>query len=330
MLSSHLKSLVLSTISDSVYSYLKNPNNFIKRIIITSYHWPDLDGIASAYALSALLQKRGYKNIESMIWQEPQDEAKWVMNQLDFSIPQINLKGNEEFILVDVSNLDIPSFIPVDRVSVVIDHRDYYNANAFPNAGFWIKSVGSAASLITSLYILFNIMPDQISANLLYSAIMSNTITCKTHNTTDLDKAAVAWLENFISLHKNFVEEMFMAKSQITDIKKRIDDDLSSVLQPINDKKTAVAQLEIVDVQKFLNNNKDAVMDALVLIKKERNAESLFLVAVDIKNFSTFFCFLEKDTEKFVSNFIPFDNFCNYFYKINDIFTRKEIIAILQ
>ena len=71
-------------------------------------------------------------------------------------------------------------------------------------------------------------------------------------------------------------------------------------------------------------------MNALALIKKERNAESLFLVAVDIKNFSTFFCFLEKATEKFVGDLIPLNNFCNYFYKVNDIFTRKEIISILQ
>jgi hypothetical protein len=72
---------------------------------------------------------------------------------------------------------------------------------------------------------------------------MSNTIKCKSHNTTNKDESAIQWLQDKISVNIDTVNEMFSEKSKITNIKKAIDDDLSSKLQVINSRNVAVALL---------------------------------------------------------------------------------------
>jgi manganese-dependent inorganic pyrophosphatase len=317
--------------SRAVYNYLACHKDYNRKIIVTPYHWPDIDGIASGFALAKWLQKKGYKNAECMIWEKPQDEALWIMDRLHISIPQIKLSLSEEIILVDVSDhKDIPAFIPHEKVKIIIDHRQYFDLSHFSNALSWIEPVGSAATLISQLYFIDNEKPDVTSAKLLYSAIMSNTIKCRSHNTTDKDRFAVKWLETIGNCNEDFIDEMFAAKSTFSDIPTKIEEDISSKLQLINGKQTAVGQLEIIDAENFIHKNKDEIHQSLLSICKQRSAEDIFLIILDIKNFKTILYFINKDTEKYVLPLFPSPKKINDYFIIQDIFIRKEIIALLQ
>src|SRR5690606_38334274 len=120
-------------------------------VVITPYHWPDLDGIACAYALTHLLKESGYQNVRPMIAQIPQEEALWVMNRYSIDFERIEKwiserRRDEQVILVDTSvPKDLSHGFPLDQVRAVIDHRSYGNLREFPSPCSWIEPVGSAA-----------------------------------------------------------------------------------------------------------------------------------------------------------------------------------------
>jgi inorganic pyrophosphatase/exopolyphosphatase len=132
--------------------FLKGSNK-LDPWVITPYHWPDIDGIASAIALEEFLVQVGYSHVQAMIWQAPQIEAGWVIKELGLSIPDLTLSGNENIILVDASDpADIPSFVNPAQIKVVIDHREYHELECFPSAIRQIETVGAAATLFSEFF----------------------------------------------------------------------------------------------------------------------------------------------------------------------------------
>lgn len=325
------------------YGFLKELNT-TEEIVVTSYHWPDIDGIASAYALSELLTKFGHKEVKALISQTPQYEASLVMELLKIKLNTIEeLYNKQNVLLVDVSDeKDIPSSISLERVTGIVDHRSYYDKN-FKNAKYWIELVGSASSLISMLYQYSLCAPSENAANLLYMAIMSNTIKCKTRNTTTIDKKMKLWLEKYVSINAEFVDDIFRQKSNIKDIYIAINDDTSSKLHLINNAFTAISQLEIIEANKFITSNYESIINNLQKIKEAKNAQEIFLVIIDLNDAYTNIIFL--DTLPITTNMQCLQNFVksrliqhnikastlpdsNILY-IKDIYTRKEIIAKL-
>lgn len=53
------------------------------------------------------------------------------MNKFNINVPDI-VYNNQDIVLVDVSDpKDIPSFLPLENVKTIIDHRLYYNLVEF-------------------------------------------------------------------------------------------------------------------------------------------------------------------------------------------------------
>jgi len=76
-----------------------------------------------------------------------------------------------------------------------------------PDVKTLIDTVGSCATLIWEKYKDYNLQNqiDNVSANLLYTAIISNTLNLKAQITNKRDLLAVEELKSFIDLPKNWV-----------------------------------------------------------------------------------------------------------------------------
>ncbi|CAF1605234.1 unnamed protein product, partial [Didymodactylos carnosus] len=213
-----------------------------------------------------------------------------------------------------------------------IDHRQFYNITKFKNALTWIEQTGSAATLIGLLYRNINQIPTTLTANLIYLAIMSNTIRCKSHNTTKYDLSILNWLSTIININDEFVNQMFKEKSIINNIYKVIDEDTITKLEIIHNKKTAISQLEIINVEEFLQKNKLIILDSLDVVKQNRQADSIFINLIDTITGKTYFIFSDQIIEEIVKsvihNIVKKKN--NYYYQCDDIFLRKEIIALIM
>lgn len=319
---------------DSIADYLfKYPEHRKIPTIITPYHWPDVDGIACAEGMRRLLERTGYAQVRSMISQTPQLEAQLVMNKLGITIPQFKASSQDQIICVDVSDsMDLPPELPRDQIKIVIDHRSNFDVGHMPNALAWIRPVGAAATMVAGLYRVNGLTPEPDIAKLLHAAIMSNTVCCKTRNTTVHDTRMAQWTGQAGNVGSSFVLDIFKEKSSLdhTDLLTHLDADLSSKNAAIAGKQVAVAQLEIVDVEKLLNARNDELLQALDSLKLSRNAESILLIAVDIRSHQTFFIFRDDFMQKLVSEKFSLRSHKQHHFYCEQVITRKDLISSMK
>lgn len=315
-----------------VFDYITGAKSGLTPTVVTPYHWPDMDGIACTYALVQLLKRFGYGNVRGAISETPQKEPLWIMKKFGFGFPQIKTTDRDQIFLVDVSDpKDLPTSLPLDQVKVIIDHRKYTDLPSMPNAVSWIETVGSAATLVYQIYQHCSMIPDTKSAVLLYAAIMSNTICLKTRNTTLKDVQAAEELKLISKVGEEFIQEMFADKSNLDGVSlhKHLDEDLSTKLQMVDGEPTAVAQLEIVNTEKILQDRMVEFLEALRALQKERKAAEIFLVAPDLLSGHTYFVFLDSKMEKLVVNRFKLEP-RNGYWTTNQTLTRKDVLHTLM
>lgn len=309
-----------------------------KPTLITSYHWPDIDGIAGIYAMNELLITKGYTSCTAKISQTPQREAQLAMKEFGVTYPEItHADQNSQVILIDTSDpADLPKEILNNNVIAILDHRGYAKLDTFKNAFAWIEETGSAATLITLLLKDSQIHPSKVAANLLYLAIMSNTISLHSHNTSKLDLEAIEWIKS-LGVEQKTIDFILEEKSKITDVYSSIENDTSSTNYQINGKQVAVAQLELANAQQFINDNFEKIAETLDKVMLLRKANDIFIIVIDIKSYETYFIFRNSSMQEFINKLIPIRNIhvgttklinLPHCYVVNDVYIRKEVIKM--
>ena len=157
-------------------------------IFITSYHSPDIDGVACCIGYSELLSKLGTK-AETTYFGDLSREVEFVKRYTNF-FPLKKHSGeypeDAEFVLVDTADPDaIETTIPPERV------KEIFKKN--------------------------NLGPSQKVAVYLYSAIISNTVNFKNSVTAQRDINAANWLKPISQVGDDYIRKMFEYKSKIRD-----------------------------------------------------------------------------------------------------------------
>jgi manganese-dependent inorganic pyrophosphatase len=300
-------------------------------ILITPYQNPDLDGTACVYAYAEFLNKTGRKAIAALFG-EPHREAQFVMEQ--FSIPAFE---NAEFvvddcegvILVDASDLGgLSGKIKVERVIEIIDHRKVHEADKFPNAKVHIELVGSAATLIAEKFHTENIDISKESAALLYSAIVSNTINFQANVTTHRDHKMADWLQEKFTLPKNYIRNMFSDKSQFKkSLKETVIGDFATF--QFNGQHLGIAQLEIVDVSSFVENNLSEIRTVLKEIQKEQSLDLICMTVIDLEKAFNKLVVLDTKIQTLLEDVLKI-NFVDGVAQREGILMRKEIVPLIK
>ncbi len=309
---------------------LQGPNK-LDPWVITPYHWPDLDGVACAVALEELLVQAGYRQVKAMIWQTPQIEASWVIKELGLSIPTLSLSGRESVILVDASDpADMPSFVDPTQVKIVIDHRAYHRLECFPDAVAQIEAVGAAATMIGEFFQHQSLLPTVKAATALYAGIASNTANFKAPSTTHRDLSVAHWLLGIVADGETFVQRMFLAKSDFTNLsmKEVIDRDLSSKALDVHGTPVAVAQLEVVGAEDLIRGRLEEMLISLHELKESRKAERIFLLVIDLNEDRTFFVFPDTKDRELLTPVLNLSDEGGFF-AVDQTVTRKELMAKL-
>ena len=182
------------------------------QIIITSGEkFTDIDTLASSLAYSELLTKLGKDN--TVVLPGPLNESitksikEWNLNYL-------SKLGNGEFsfVLIDISEKEFFShFVKEDKIIEIYDHHfgfDKYWREKLKNDAH-IEPVGSCATLIWEEYGKRKIEISTLNANLLYTAIFSNTLNFNSSVTTNRDREAFQNLLTYINLPDNWIETYY-------------------------------------------------------------------------------------------------------------------------
>ncbi|MFA6382266.1 MAG: DHHA2 domain-containing protein [Candidatus Buchananbacteria bacterium] len=301
------------------------------KLLVTPYKNPDLDGTACAFAYAEFFQKND-KAVVAAIFGTPHREAQFVLNK--FNIPALAdaeavINEVDEIIIVDASDLrGLSDKIKPEKVIEIIDHRKINEAYTFPNAKAQIELVGSAATLIAEKFFNSKTAISQESAALLFSAIISNTINFQANVTTERDHKMADWLKTNFSVPPNYIHEMFLDKSQFKkSLKETFLDDFATF--HFNNHNLGIAQLEIINVNKFIRKDLTEIKKILKELKKERSLDFIFLTVIDLEKAFNEIVVIDEKTQKLVEQALKIE-FKDGVAKKNGIIMRKEIIPLIK
>lgn len=191
-----------------------------KLVVTAAQPFTDIDALACAIVYSELLTKEGKKSIAVLPGplnkSVTQGIKKW---QLAFVAKPAFKEA--KYILVDISDPEyFADFVDEKNVIEIFDHRvgfeDYWQKRLGTKSK--IDMVGSCATLIWEEFTK-RIVPVDISstsANLLYTAIVSNTLNFKAAVTTQRDVSAFHEIGKFTDLPKNWIERYFSDQDKAT------------------------------------------------------------------------------------------------------------------
>lgn len=294
-------------------------------ILITGYESPDIDAVASAFAYAEFLNKNGINAIPASFG-KPLPEAQFVLKKIKAKLKngEKHIDTSTQVILVDASDITgISKKIKLHQVVEIIDHRKVHEAEKFRNAKKQIELVGSAATLIGEKFYKGNVDMSKESATLLYSAIVSNTINFHASVTTPRDVTIAQWLKRKTNIDKKYTHEMFSYKSAFRkSLKQSIVDEIAYFT--FGKFKVIIAQLEVIDAKNKITKNSEKIIGILNSIKKEKNADFIFLTCIDVEKFYNLFITSDEKTQELLKSIFRV-KFENNVAKYKKLLMRKEI-----
>lgn len=284
----------------------------------------DLDGLACAYAYSRFIKTDFY-------FQNLFIEPSYMVQR--FGIEKPEKKDWDGFILMDMSSVHgLPDFVDSKKVLSVIDHRESGIKNTekyFPKAKSQIELVGACATLITEKMIETNYPVDKVSANLLFSAIFSNTLNLRSSNTTERDLDAIEWLRKTGKVIDGIPIEVFKHKKSI--VLKNLELAISEDFKPtykIDGMRLGISQLELYGAENIVNRSGEAV-EILRKLKDRSGLSLIFLNVPDTENGVNYYIVENKKIKEILSKKIEIE-FINERVGKGKLLLRKQIEKILN
>ena len=243
----------------------------MKTVVTTGKVFADIDALACGIVYKELLEKLG-KNSEFVITGPLNNTVTKSILNWDLDYKKEVGGGDTNFVIVDASNKDVlPEFVKLNKIIEVYDHRFGYQ-------DFWkdknirikikIDEVGACATLIWEEFKRHNLESriSKVSANLLYTAIFSNTLNFNASVTTIRDKSAFQELKKYISLPSDWVDIYYKESEEQTkdNPELAIKNDTKVVDFPEKNIKITIGQIELWNSYEFINNNEEIIKKTLL------------------------------------------------------------------
>lgn len=303
----------------------------MKFIISAGYKYIDIDVLASSLALNELIQLRGEQSAVHLTGPFnatiPTRFNYWNDKEIIRHAP---LKDQDyRFILVDISNPQhIESFVEIDQVSAVYDHHYGFEE-------FWrnrlgkqakINPIGACATLIWEEFKSANYF-DKISpssANLLYTAIISNTLNFNAQISSPRDQKAANELLNYTTLPKTWIKQYYQEIDNllVQDMKGFLQKDTKKVsLMDIN---LCFSQLEVWNAASFLDHyNFSQIMCEIF-------SEQVWLLnLISIEERCSYLIANSEIIRNYINKNIK-NKWQSPYFKTEHLWMRKEILKLLN
>lgn len=244
---------------------------------------------------------------------------------------------NLQYVIMDVSHPDyFESFVQLDQVTALYDHH-------FGHEHFWcarlgdrsqIEPVGACATLIWEAYKIqgYAELIPTVSAQLLYAAIVANTLNFKSHVTTMRDIRAAQDLQPRTNLSKVWVAGYYneVERSILADFPAAVRHDTKIIEH--NEKQLFLAQIELWNADDlFKSYSRETISQIMESIYPD-SAWILSLICIE-KGFNYLFSntnIVENDLAKFMklTSVVAEKSFSCW--KTDRLWLRKEILKHLK
>lgn len=257
----------------------------MEHIYILGHKSPDTDSVLSALILEAIEQTMGEKNAKAYRLGEINKETKYVLNYFKIKEPKLLEKIEEEAQVMLVDHNEFSQSVDgIENAKIlrVIDHHKISNFETHEPLFYLSLPVGCTATILYQMCKATNIKIDKITAGLMISAIISDTLLLKSPTTTDMDRKTVEELSKIAEIDINtYGIDMLKAGTDLSDFSPEELINIDS--KPFTTKgiKYQVAQVNTVSIEDVLKD-KETVEKAMQNFMKENDVSLFVLLITDI------------------------------------------------
>jgi inorganic pyrophosphatase/exopolyphosphatase len=299
-----------------------------KLLVTTGTRFTDIDGLACVIAYREIPPEPPLAVIPGELNQSVTTKIRsWPLNYAT----SFQVVGEYNFVVVDVSEVSqLGSFVNKDRVIELYDHH-------FGFEKFWqeklgekakIELVGACATLIWEEF--KKRCPGKklspLAANLLYTAIVSNTLNFQASITTERDKQAFEELKAFIDLPTDWTARYYQDQEVdiYTNPRQAIANDTK--IQSIKGMRCAVGQLELWNSQAFIEEHSRQIE----MVMKEFEPEIWFFSSPSISEGRNYIFTKSETVKNFLRQVLAIDFFGTDIGVTKKLWLRKEILKLVQ
>lgn len=254
------------------------------KIIIVGHKSPDTDSIVSAIVTQEFFSKVLGKEAKAYRAGGLNNETKFILEKFGVETPELVPEITEDgsVVLVDHNeSAQVFDGLNYSNVDYIIDHHKL-SINTEKPIVCRMEPIGSTASLIAKMFFEKNAEISQVSAKLLLSGILSDTLNLMSPTTTQEDRELVAKLNDIAKLNiEEFVAEMFKAKSSLEGISMEELISLDYKAFEMGTRKVGVGTWETTGPES-VNVKKAEILEALVSKKEADKLDLMFFMVVDI------------------------------------------------
>lgn len=253
---------------------------------------PDTDSVVSAVIYSKI---EGYV---AAVAGEMNKETEYVLERFGFEKPAYLTAEEKKIVLVDHNSpVEMDTAVKPEEIVGIIDHHKLAGPFSAEPLEVFMKPYGSTATIVANFAEGHNHNLSKQEAALLVAAIISDTLNLTSPTTTEKDKEAIEKLNEIAELDLNkLAEEMFAAKSDISDIKTAELLGKDYKVFDFGGKKVGIGVWETVKPEMVLER-KEEILNELKSKKESEKLNAVFFAAVDILNNESEM-FLVSETEE--------------------------------
>ena len=257
----------------------------MKEIYIFGHKNPDTDSILSSLVLEAIEKTMGVKNAKAYRLGEINKETKYVLDYFGIKAPEFLEEVDEgrEVMMVDHNEFaQSADGIENAKILRVVDHHKIANFETNEPIFFLSMPVGSTATILREMCKVSGIKMDKITAGLMLSAIISDTLLLKSPTTTDKDREAAEELSKLAEIDINeYGLNMLKAGADLSEYSPMQLINLDSKPYSTSGVKYQVAQVNTVSIEDVLKD-KEAIENAINEYINEKNLDLFVFMITDI------------------------------------------------
>ena len=259
----------------------------MEEIYIFGHKNPDTDTILSALILEAIEKTMGIYKTKAYRLGEVNKETQYALDYFGVKAPELleEVEEGRQVMLVDHNEFG-QSVKGIEKAKIirVVDHHKIANFETKEPLFYMAMPVGCTATILRDMCKVSGIKLDRVTAGLMLSAIISDTLLLKSPTTTDKDKKAVAELVNIAGVDlSKYGLDMLKAGTNLDKYTEKELINLDAKTMEKEDVKYIIAQVNTVSIPDVLKRKEK--IEAEINKEIEEKGLCLFVfVITDIVN----------------------------------------------
>ena len=303
----------------------------MEKTLIFGHKSPDTDTILSSICLSNLKNKLGYDTTACRLG-EINKETKYALEYFKCEAPMLieSVEEGQDVILVDHNEFaQSVNGIENANIKMVVDHHKISDFKTSEPLFYRAEPLGCTATIIYKLYKENNVEIDSLTAGLMLSAIISDTLLFKSPTCTDEDVKIAKVLEEISGVDANtYGLDMLKAGTDLSDLTEKELIELDAKEVALGSVKSVIAQVNSVDIDKMLER-KEKLEEEMKKVIAEKGLDIFVLAITDILNSNSKAIVLGNKVDIFEKSFeTKLEN--NTAFLPGVVSRKKQIIPVLM